>query len=270
MVAAFRDDPRDPQLPFQNWAQHPPQGPSSPSFDYADPVAPRPVQINPSIRPRLSKGAMAKRAINVPSQAARQAPMESQIQMRMASDRQGQQMVALGVSQGPLVPARAVQRHSSIVHGTAALPQMGQSSAQPLNLQPMRSRKSVVHLPKSAPYAPWVHRLMLGQKGLCLLTLTLVGFALALYGQSVYQHRQWGHSFAQLERLQKLEQQGTAASETMKQSLAEEAELPESRMNSQMPDRAISIETAPPRKVEEADLPTESVLDLDLDGPMGY
>ena len=137
-------------------------------------------------------------------------------------------------------------------------------------IQPVRSQKAVTHLPKSTPYAPWVQRLMLGQKGICLLTLTLVGCALSLYGQSVYQHRQWGQSYAQLERLQKLEQQGIAASEIMKQSLAEEAERPTSQMTSQMPNNSIAVETAPARSFDEADMLTESVLDVDLDGPMGY
>lgn len=266
MVAAFRDDPRDPQLPFQQWAQPPQQGSSSPSFDYADPVAPRPVQINPPIRPRLSKDTMASGAIVVPSPPSRASSMGTQVRL------QGQPRRRARVSQGQLVQSSAGQRHSSaMVHGAAVLPTVGRpSAAQSLAVQPMRARKSVVHLPKSTPYEPWVQRLMLGQKGLCVITLTLVGFALALYGQSVYQHRQWGHSFAHLERLQKLEQQGTAASETMKQSLAEEAELPESHMSSQMPDRAIEVETAPLRQVEDAHRPAESVLDLDLDGPMGY
>lgn len=112
--------------------------------------------------------------------------------------------------------------------------------------------------------------LMLGQKGLCLVTLSLVGVALSLYGQSVYQHRQWGMTYSQLEQLQKLEQQGMAASEIMKHSLAEEAEHPDSGMSSLMPSAAIPIEAVPPRAWDEAPDLSEALLDVDLDGPMGY
>ncbi|WP_287281310.1 hypothetical protein, partial [Okeania sp. SIO2G5] len=125
-------------------------------------------------------------------------------------------------------------------------------------------------VPKVHRVRTWVQRLMIGQKGICLLTLTLVGCALSLYGQSVYQHRQWGQSYVELEQLQKLEQQGIAASEIMKQSLAEEAELPISQMSSPMPDTSLPVETVPARSFKDTDMPTQSVLDIDLDGPMGY
>ena len=247
MVAAFSDDPRHPQLPFQAWTQHPKQGSSFHSFDYADPVVQTPSsQINPRIRPSLSRGAIAPPNQASPSPRSRQAHL-------------------------PQTPYRYRPDAHAALPAIAAPSRAIQSSAAPsMAIRPARTRKSVKSMPKSVPYAPWVQWLMVGQKGICLLTLTLVGCALALYGQSVYQHRQWGQSYAQLERLQKLEQQGIAASEIMKQSLAEEAERPTSQMTSQMPDKAISLETAPARSFDDADMPTQSVLDLNVDGPMGY
>ena len=254
MVAAFGNDPRDPQLPFQAWAQQPKQSASSPSFDYAEPQEqPSSVPIHPRIRPNLSRGAM------VPHSAA-----QPQRSYRLTST---QSSTLLHSSVSALPQHRATQ--GVVAQGVASQ----DFAARSMAIQPVRSRKAVVHKPKASPkasYAPWVRWLMVGQKGICCLTLTLVGCALTLYGQSVYQHRQWGQSYAQLERLQKLEQQGMAASEIMKQSLAEEAERPASRMTSQLPNHSVSIETAPARSLNDAVLPTDSVLELDLDGPMGY
>ena len=259
MVAAFRDDPRDPQLPFQAWTQRSEQRSSPPSFEYAEPAPqPPPIQINPRIRPTLARGAIA-----VP-------PSPAQINLPQPT-------------RGHLAQQRYTQQaHSPHANSLQSTPQSSlaiQSSANRVALStrapkaspiPVQAQTSITSLPKSAPYAPWVQWLMVGQKGICLLTLTLVGCALSLYGQSVYQHRQWGQSYAQLEQLQKLEQQGMAASEIMKQSLAEEAERPASHMSSQMPNAAVSIETVPARAVDDTSIPPKSILDLDLDGPMGY
>lgn len=257
MVAAFRDDPRHPQLPLQAWTQHPNQGSSSPSFDYADPVVQKPsVQINPRIRPSLARGAIAPPKRDFPY------PRSRPLSLPQTPYRSGQSAhAALSTMAAP----------SMALQSTASPSAQKTSAVSPsVVIRPTRVQQAVMAMPKPAPYAPWVQWLMVGQKGICLLTLTLVGSALALYGQSVYQHRQWGQSYAQLERLQKLEQQGIAASEIMKQSLAEEAERPTSQMTSQMPDKAISLEMAPARSFDDADMPTKSVLDLDLDGPMGY
>lgn len=281
MVAAFRNKPRDPQLPFQqlpfqHYAQPSTQEAVSPSFDYRDdyrdPIRTPTTQINPTISAPLSNGAlMVKRQYPSTVQPySTHAPLPAMATSSVSS--------SLATVHSKAIQSKAIQAKTiqSKAIQSRALSKRARPSrtAQALAIQPRpipaSSQSAMVHLPKPAPYAPWVQRLMVGQKGIWLLTLTLVGCALTLYGQSVYQHRQWGQSYSQLEQLQKLEQQGMAASEIMKQSLEEEAEHPTSDMTSQMPNKAISIETAPARVFEEKEALTKSVLDLDFDGPMGY
>ncbi|MEM9218356.1 MAG: hypothetical protein AAGD25_28950 [Cyanobacteria bacterium P01_F01_bin.150] len=263
MVAAFKNNLQVPQLPFQAWPQQSRQESPSPSFDYAEPTATPQAFIQPN--PHNSSGLSP--AAN--TSLRRIAPPQRLTQVGLAESRPYK---TYGVSSSIQAMAQTAPIQQASFQPAAIQPTTPVSLVVSASLaQPVHSSSAISYLPQPASHAPWVNRLMVGQRSICLLTLALVGCALSLYGQSVYQHRQWGQSYSELERLQKFEQQGMAASEIMKQSLAEEAERPTSQMSSQMPDSSVSIEIAPVRPSKnDADAQTDSVLDLDLEGPMGY
>ena len=111
--------------------------------------------------------------------------------------------------------------------------------------------------------------LAIAQRGVCAVTLTLVATALGLYGQSVYQQRQWGQAYNRLENLKKAEQQGMTLNEIMKNRLAEQAEHPSSAMQPRVPGATVPIEKMSPRPLRELE-PSTPMVDLRLDGPLGY
>ena len=136
-------------------------------------------------------------------------------------------------------------------------------------LAPSHPTQTVVPFVKPSSQPQRLQRLAIAQRGVCLMTVTLVGLALGLYGQSVYQQRQWGQAYERLEDLKKIEQQGMTFNEVMKNNLAEQAEQPGSSMQPRVPGATIPVEKMVPRDLNLI-APSTPALDLELGGPIGY
>lgn len=114
------------------------------------------------------------------------------------------------------------------------------STAQPA------SRSSVRALPpRSIP--KWLRMLVLAQRGSSIVTFSLVGLTLLVYGWTVYAQELWGRQYRQLEALQRQERQLTATNEALKQNLAQQAEQPESQLALPNPKQMIFMPSASPR-----------------------
>lgn len=108
-------------------------------------------------------------------------------------------------------------------------------------------RSSVRSLPNSRSIPKWLRLLVLAQRGSSIVTFTLVGSTLLVYGWTVYAQELWGRQYRQLEALQRQERQLTATNEALKQNLAQQAEQPNSQLALPNPNSIIFMPPASPR-----------------------
>lgn len=85
-------------------------------------------------------------------------------------------------------------------------------------------RSTVRTLPNPRSIPKWLRLLLVAQRGSSIVTFTLVGLTLLVYGWTVYSQELWGRQYRQLEALQRQERQLTATNEALKQNLALQAE----------------------------------------------
>ncbi|MEA5465592.1 hypothetical protein VB741_17835 [Leptothoe sp. PORK10 BA2] len=127
----------------------------------------------------------------------------------------------------------------------------------------------VRQLPK-APQLPLGLKLLVGvQQGSTVLTGGLVATALVIYSWTVYLDKTVARSFQHLESLKVSTQQVTTANETLKHSMAQQAESPASGLQPLEPKRAIFVSPAPPRQLVKPDL-VEPKVQPPMPHPLGY
>lgn len=108
------------------------------------------------------------------------------------------------------------------------------------------------------------------QRGSCAIAFSLIGTVLASYAATVYSQQQWSEAYKTLERLQRETRNLTAADETLKHQLAEQAQNREEGLTFPSPKQTIylspsSEKTAePPVSKELAPVPSPSNV------PLGY
>lgn len=129
-------------------------------------------------------------------------------------------------------------------------------------------RSTVRSLPNPRSIPKWLRMLVLAQRGSSIVTFTLVGLTLLVYGWTVYSQELWGRQYRQLEALQRQERQLTATNEALKQNLAQQAEQPDSQLAPPNPSSIIFMPPASPRPTT-APAPT-SATPLAPNRPLAY
>ncbi|MEM9266226.1 MAG: hypothetical protein AAGA46_11940 [Cyanobacteria bacterium P01_F01_bin.13] len=126
----------------------------------------------------------------------------------------------------------------------------------------------IKQLPKT-PRLPLGLKLLVGvQQGSTLVTGGLVVAALVIYSWTVYLDKTVSRAFQRLETLKVSTQQVTTANETLKHSMAQQAELPTAGFKPFEPDNAIFLAPASPRPSVEPS--AESEVHFPMPHPLGY
>ncbi|HEY9846587.1 MAG TPA: hypothetical protein V6D03_10355 [Candidatus Caenarcaniphilales bacterium] len=132
-----------------------------------------------------------------------------------------------------------------------------------------RQRQAVVEALPNAPLPAWLRLLIILKRASTPLSLTLVIAVLAVYGWSAGLARSWSQAYSQLEQLQREERQLTAASETRKYQIAQQAASPTTGLVRQVPANTIFLKLEPPRKFQPPEAkPPETAPASSV--PMGY
>ncbi|MBT9311432.1 hypothetical protein [Leptothoe kymatousa] len=121
----------------------------------------------------------------------------------------------------------------------------------------------------TAPRLPLGLKLLVGlQQGSTIFTGGLVAAALVIYSWTVYLDKSVARAFRELEVLKVSTQQVTTVNETLKHSMAEQAESPTAGFKPFEPKRAIFLAPAPVRpSVEHAPMPEAPA---PMSHPLGY
>ncbi|MEB3829372.1 hypothetical protein [Phormidium sp. CCY1219] len=135
-----------------------------------------------------------------------------------------------------------------------------------------RRRESVVESDRHRWEIPfWLRSLSQAHGVSCVVTFLLVASALFIYGSTVYSQQQWGVSYRKLEKLRREERQLTAANETLKKDLAQQAENPANGLVAPDLDRIIFVEQAPVEAGSQNEAIGESAPKPPEDSrPLGY
>lgn len=131
------------------------------------------------------------------------------------------------------------------------------------------SGKTVTALPSSQATPLWLLRLGVYQRGISVVTFTLVMAALATYGWTVYCQHSWNEAYRKLILLQRNERQLMTQSEELKQHIAEQAEKPEMGLTPPDPTQVIFL-PEPEGSTRSAVSPERASNRTQQLTPMGY
>ncbi len=153
------------------------------------------------------------------------------------------------------------------------------SNIVPLQIGSARRVRSEADSTLSLPQQP---KLPLGlrlltrfQQGSTAITGVLVTGALVVYGSTVYIDKSTNKAILQLDALQGESQQLTAANESIKQSLADQATRPDSGLEPYKSGDVLFVEPAPPREKLANENPTDdsdsaASEQTEMPKPLGY
>lgn len=105
----------------------------------------------------------------------------------------------------------------------------------------------VKRLPNNRQLPLWLRSLIGAQRSLSILTGALSIAVLSVYGQTVYSQQLWSQEYRKLENLQRHERQLTAASEVLKNQIAQQAETSRAGLVPSNPANTIFLQPAPQR-----------------------
>lgn len=131
------------------------------------------------------------------------------------------------------------------------------------------SQPTVKRLPNSGATPFWLRSLLGLQRSLSIMTFCLAGTVLTVYGQTVYSQQLWSQEYEKLEALQRDERQLTAASEVLKNQIAQQAEQPSAGLSPSNPSNTIFLQPAPQRPLA-ATLPPIPAAAPTTQPPVGY
>ena len=168
-----------------------------------------------------------------------------------------------------LRPIKSFPRTLTSVSSQAALRVPVDASAKTMAIPSERAVPAEVkQLPKT-PRLPLGLKLLVGvQQGSTVLTGGLVATALVIYSWTVYLDKTVARSFQNLETLKVSTQQVTTANETLKHSMAQQAESPAAGFKPLEPKRAIFLSPAPARPLVKPEL--EPKVHSPMPHPLGY
>lgn len=158
------------------------------------------------------------------------------------------------------------QRLSSQATGSKVVPI---SLTQPIPLHQSTAQGSVKRLPNNRALPLWLRSLMGAQKSLSILTWGLATAVLSVYGQTVYSQQLWSQEYRKLETLQRDERQLTAASELLKNQIAQQAEGSRTGLVPANPANTLFLQPAPQRPAPVA-APAPVVANPASSAPIGY
>ncbi|HIK42692.1 MAG TPA: hypothetical protein IGS51_19315 [Thermoleptolyngbya sp. M55_K2018_002] len=98
----------------------------------------------------------------------------------------------------------------------------------------------------------WLNQLLRTQRASTVITTGLVTLSFAMYGWTVYIQHLWRGEFDRMQALERQERQLTAASETLRQHLANQAERPDSGLILPTPESAIFLPAPSPAPAQSA------------------
>ncbi len=114
---------------------------------------------------------------------------------------------------------------------------------------PQRSNPNSVVRPFPAPRSqpPWLHLLLNVHRSSLLVTFTLVGATLLVYGNIVSTQQTWSRELSRQHVQERQERQMKTAIEAIKTQLAKQAELPTSGLVPRSPQTQITVPMVPSR-----------------------
>ncbi len=164
-----------------------------------------------------------------------------------------------------LTPLKSLPRTTASAQAAANMPLESPATIPDKTPQ---APAEVRQLPK-APKLPLGLKLLVGvQQGSTVLTGGLVATALVIYSWTVYLDKTVARSFQHLESLKVSTQQVTTANETLKHSMAQQAESPASGFRPFEPKRAIFVSPAPARSLAKPGLKPQG--QAPMPHPLGY
>ncbi|MGK7961154.1 hypothetical protein [Crocosphaera sp.] len=124
---------------------------------------------------------------------------------------------------------------------------------------PSQSRSKVTPLPTQSKRLPLALQfLLLVQKGSTSFTCGLVAITLGVYAWTVYAPTLWSQEFSRLKTLQRNERQLAATNESLKHTMAEQAELPTAGLTPPNPYKSIFLSPAEVPVIEISE-PTQKI-----------
>jgi hypothetical protein len=104
----------------------------------------------------------------------------------------------------------------------------------------------------------WLRSLLNIQRSSTVLTFLLLGFALTIYGSTVYDQQRWSEQYQKLETLRRNEQQLNSASVVLKHQIANTANDPTTGLRTQQSGDMIFLVPAPERPAPKS-LPSDNL-----------
>lgn len=151
-----------------------------------------------------------------------------------------------------------------------ALQRRGQQVTPPPVL--LSPQAAVVHFPEEkVRFSVWLRLLFLVQQGSSLLAFCLATAVLITYGSTVYIQQEWSDAYRKLENLQREKRELIAASELMKNQLAQQASLPNAGLMPPSPANTIFLPKTNDRAFSSSPVKTTTPLvDVTAKTPLGY
>jgi len=116
----------------------------------------------------------------------------------------------------------------------------------------------------------WLKQLLRTQRASTVITTGLVTLSFAMYGWTVYIQHLWRGEFDRMQALERQERQLTAASETLRQHLANQAERPDSGLVLPTPESAIFLPAPSPAPAPSPTSESVAPPPLPAEMPMAY
>lgn len=166
-------------------------------------------------------------------------------------------------------------RSGGAVLGEATISTLKPSRTKTLNEEPRSSAsdRSLLSIQPTTLKPGWLRSLQGLEQASTVLSCLLVVGALVTYGWTVYSQQQWSQEYRQLEALRRSERQLTAANESLKNKLAQEAENPGTNLVAPQPEHLVFLSPAPvttkPAQPSEPPSPLRSS-ELPESTPLGY
>lgn len=130
--------------------------------------------------------------------------------------------------------------------------------------------RPTVHSIPVARKPHWLNQLLRIQRASTVVTTGLVTLSFAMYGWTVYIQHLWRGEFDRMQALERQERQLTAASETLRQHLANQAERPDSGLVLPTPESAIFLPAPSPAPAQSPTSEPAVPPPLPVDVPMAY
>lgn len=132
------------------------------------------------------------------------------------------------------------------------------------------SRQTQIQAIPVARKPRWLNKLLRTQRASTVVTTGLVTLSFVMYGWTVYIQHLWRGEFDRMQALERQERQLTAASETLRQHLANQAERPDSGLVLPTPESAIFLPAPAPAPAQPAASAPVAPAPLPAEVPMAY